>query len=191
MARQERGLPQTFALSVPDVATSRTPVQLDDFLEREIGSPRAGDSAALPRNEKATPDSIVQAPKVAASLVHSSPPPASDARRAPTFPQRFRMRPAPVRAPRVQINMTPEVQRTVQELVSHFCSYGPQKDASASEVFEALVGALHEAREHLDLSNVPPRGQWGTPTARAFRINLQNAVIAAVGKHWQRPTGRN
>jgi hypothetical protein len=82
--------------------------------------------------------------------------------------------------------MTPEVQRMVQELVAHFCTFGLQKDTSASEVFEGLVSAIHEARDQVDLSDVPPRGQWGTPNARAFRTNLKNAIIAAIGRHWQR-----
>ena len=47
--------------------------------------------------------------------------------------------------PRVQINLTPEVQRIVQETVGHFCTFGLQKDTSASEVFDALLTALHEA----------------------------------------------
>jgi hypothetical protein len=82
--------------------------------------------------------------------------------------------------------MTPEIQRMVQELVGHFCAFGLQKDTSASEVFEALVSALHESRDQLDLSNVPPRGQWGTPTARAFRTNLKNVVMDAIARHSQR-----
>jgi hypothetical protein len=77
----------------------------------------------------------------------------------------------------------------VQELVGHCCTFGVQKDTSASEVFEGLVSALHEARDQLDLSNVPPRGQWGSPTARAFRTNLKNAVIDAIARHFQRLVG--
>ena len=191
MHRKERGLPTDFGLSVPDGAVKRTPVSLDDYLEREIGAERP----AVPRPPRpiARPLETVAPPRVeaatatpASSVIHPRPVQGVAPRQAPTFPQRFRPRPAPVKAPRVQLNMTPEVQRMVQDLVGHFCAFGAQKDTSASEVFEGLVTALHEARDQLDLSNVPPRGQWGTPTARAFRTNLKNVVVDAIARHYQR-----
>jgi len=42
------------------------------------------------------------------------------------------------------------------------------------------VLALYEAREHLDFSNVQPRGRWGTPTASALPIALKNAFQTAI-----------
>jgi len=84
--------------------------------------------------------------------------------------------------------MTPEVHRMMQDLVLFFSTYGLQKDTSTSEIIDALVTALHEARDQLDLSNVPPRGHWGTPTARAFRTSLKNAIIDAIARHCERQT---
>lgn len=33
---------------------------------------------------------------------------------------------------------------------------------------------------HLDLAHVPPRGRWGTPTARAFTTAIKRAVERAI-----------
>jgi len=195
MHEKKRGLPADFEISVPEQAVRRTAVKLDDYLEREIGSERAPlstpakSSTGSPggaRHFRANADTepAVSGVMRAGALQSRM----SMPHQPPTFPQRFRPRPAPIKAPRVQLNMTPEVQRMVQELVGHFCTFGLQKDTSASEVFEGLVSALHESRDQLDLSDIPPRGQWGTPTARAFRTNLKNAVIDAIARHRQRLT---
>jgi len=193
MHKRERGLPADFGLSVPETAVKRTPVALDDYLERELGGERAPlpstpkpvarplEPFPRPRTEGEAQPTVASA--TGALTLQSA---ALVPRQVPTFPQRFRPRLAPTKAPRVQLNMTPEVQRMVQELVGHFCAFGLQRDTSASEVFEGLVSALHEARDQLDLSNIPPRGQWGSPTARAFRTSLKNAIIGAIARHWQR-----
>jgi hypothetical protein len=193
MPRKERGLPADYGLSVPDAPIKRTPVRLDDYLDREIGGDQT-QAAVAPRPAATPVDAVTQFRMEEEGQVAVSSPAAVrqfqstilPLRPGPTFPQRFKQRPAPIKAPRVQLNMTPEIQRMVQELVGHFCAFGLQKDTSASEVFEALVSALHESRDQLDLSNVPPRGQWGTPTARAFRTNLKNVVMDAIARHSQR-----
>ena len=46
--------------------------------------------------------------------------------------------------------------------------------------------ALYEAMEQIDLSNVPARGRWGTPTAQAFPISLKSAFQAAIAEHHNR-----
>jgi hypothetical protein len=70
-----------------------------------------------------------------------------------------------------------------EALVEHVQTYSVQKDASMSDVFEALILAAYEAREELDLRRIRARGRWGTPTAAAFRIALKNAFQRAVGDH--------
>jgi hypothetical protein len=76
--------------------------------------------------------------------------------------------------------MTPETLRMVEEILDYVRTYSVQKDTKASEVFHALVLALYEARDFLDLSHVQPRGRWGTPTAAAFPIAIKNAIQAAI-----------
>jgi hypothetical protein len=68
----------------------------------------------------------------------------------------------------------------VDELLDYVRTYSVQKDIKASELFHGLVLALYEARDHLDLSSVQPRGRWGTPTAAALPIALKNTFQAAI-----------
>jgi len=87
--------------------------------------------------------------------------------------------------PRKQVNMAPETLRMVEELLDYIRTYSVQKDPKASELFHGLVLALYEAREYLDLSNIQPRGRWGTPTAASFPIAIKNAIQAAIAE-WHR-----
>jgi hypothetical protein len=77
----------------------------------------------------------------------------------------------------------------VDELLQIIRTHSIQKDAKGSEMFHALVAALYDAREFLDLSEVPPRGRWGTPTALAFPVALKGAIASAIGK-WTSRYGR-
>jgi hypothetical protein len=81
---------------------------------------------------------------------------------------------------RKQVNMSPETLQMVDELLDYVRTYSAQTDTRASELFHALVLSLYEAREQLDLSKVPPRGRWGTPTASAFPVALKNAIQMAI-----------
>src|SRR5262245_41482297 len=190
MLRKERGLPEGFGIAVPQPPPKRTPVKLDDYLEREIQEgakplPAAPVGQRSPATEPplGARDTLQPTPHIIAAP--QPPPPQA---RPVLFPQRLRQRSAPQKPPRAQVNMTPEVHRMMQALVQHFSTYGLQKDTSASELIDALVTALHEARDQLDLSNVPPHGHWGTPTARAFRTSLKNAIIDAIARHHERRT---
>ena len=55
-----------------------------------------------------------------------------------------------------------------------------QRDAKANELFHAAILLLYEVRGELDLHQVPKRGKWGTPTARAFPVALKSAFLEAV-----------
>ena len=68
----------------------------------------------------------------------------------------------------------------IEDLIDHVQTYSVQKDAKASEVFHALVLAIFEATEFMDLSEVPARGRWGSPSAKAFPISLKNAFQEAI-----------
>jgi hypothetical protein len=95
------------------------------------------------------------------------------------FPQLHEFQPAKKQT-RKQVNMNPETLQMVEELVDQICEQCVQRDVKASELFHALVSTLYEAREHLDFSQVKPRGKWGSPTAKAFPVSLKNAFRAAV-----------
>lgn len=163
MAKKERGLPSTFDIHVP-----AGPVQLGDYLDEELTPPdppqRSPDAL-----EHATPMPAYGRGYPALSPFEST--------RGLAGPG---VRPAVV--PRKQVNMTPETLRMVDELLAQARTYSMEKDIRNSELFHALVLCVYEARGHLDLSGVPPRGRWGSPTAAALPVALKNAFQDAVAR---------
>ncbi len=153
---KKKGLPDSFELNIPDSMTER-PVELGDYLDelaQRVEPPKKKKQAPMPSEEN-----IVDLPVKANK----------------NSPQ-----PKPKKFPRKQINMNHQTIEMVDSLVRYVQTYGVQKDARASEIFEALVLALHEAKEFIDLSQVPPRGRWGTPTAEAFPLALKSAFQEAI-----------
>ncbi|MEM9753890.1 MAG: hypothetical protein AAF916_10985, partial [Planctomycetota bacterium] len=65
-------------------------------------------------------------------------------------------------------------------IVDRMAKYGPEPDVRASDVIEALVLALYDTREHLDLSNVRRRGKFGSATHKAFPIALAESITHAM-----------
>jgi hypothetical protein len=164
---QSRGLPEGFELDIPEPSKA---VQLGDYMEEVVGT------------------GARKAPPVAppAPSVLSEPETHTQTEVRPTKP-----RPAKVtkkaKVPfRKQINATPQTLEMVDALVDKVCEESPQRDAKASEVFQALVMALYDAKELIDLRDVEPRGRWGTPPAQAFIVNLKGAFQAAIAEHHKR-----
>lgn len=188
MAKNERGLPSTFNLDIPE-PVREAPVQLGDYLDevdtpvvrpapRPVSRPPVENRAHESRPVEHRPAAPKPENEALAPALHRL----SEADPAPPkqvpVPKGKRKTPKP--PPRKQINATPETLRMIEDLIDHVKTYSVQKDAKASEVFHALVLALYEAREHLDLSDIPPRGRWGTPTAQAFPVALKSAFQDAI-----------
>jgi hypothetical protein len=198
-----RGLPDTFKLNVSAAMIGGKPVELGDYLDEDPPAPTpkpqtqtipaAPESAPVlrltpqeePRTEEpsAPPPDEKRAEKPAPRLITSpsqrTPAPPAPARtQAPTSPARLR-----TTVPRKQVNMNPETLNMVDQLMDYVQTYSVEKNLKASELFNALVLGLYEAREHIDLSRVQPRGRWGTPTAAALPIALKNAFQRAIRKY--------
>lgn len=90
------------------------------------------------------------------------------------------------RPERIQLNMRPETQKMFEELVEFVQRYSLQDDAKASEILDALISALHQSRDELAFDDVPRRGKWGTPTARAFPTALGNAFARAIAASYMK-----
>ncbi|TMA51827.1 MAG: hypothetical protein E6J80_13005 [Deltaproteobacteria bacterium] len=175
MDKKTRGLPPSFQLDVARAAVER-PVQLGDYLDEEEAAPVA--KPVAPPDPTAAPAELPRGRHTEPAAPSTSAP-VHQARVRPRFPV-----PKPTRlattVPRKQVNMTPETLHMVDEILDYVRTYGVQKDTKASELFHALVLALYEARDYLDLSRVQPRGRWGTPTAAAFPTAIKNAIQAAI-----------
>jgi len=81
---------------------------------------------------------------------------------------------------RLQINLTPDSERQVNELLEMISAQCAEKNVMFSEVLNALILNLYEARSELNVSRVPLRGKWGAPTARSFPIALAQAFREAI-----------
>lgn len=173
MAEKKRGLPEDFSLNVPQevVNDDERPAQLGDYLD-EIRIPSKVVEFPQQKSMHQPSSRLIETPN------ERKTPPLRRSRKKAKSP------------PRKQVNMTPETLQMVDDLLSHIREYSDQKDPKASELFEAIVGAAHEAQNFIDLSDVPPRGRWGTPMATAFRVNLKNAVRRAVYQFYLSQTQR-
>jgi hypothetical protein len=195
--KKNRGLPSTFQIDVPRAALDG-PVQLGEYLDEVDAAPVVRPAPrAQPQPAVSTPAVTYPQPPQPAAYVNNvveMPRPQP----APTFapeslPPAYAVPPvqADVRrtgakaAPRKQMNMNPETLRMVEELLTYIRTFSGQKDAKASEMFQGLVTAIYESKELLNFSNVQPRGQWGTPTAKAFPTALKNSFQLAIAE-WVR-----
>ena len=167
MAKKEtRGLPSDFDLDLP----SDKPVELGDYLDEEAPSKgrtvhnHASFTTPAPQIE-ARPAGIIPATPLA-PLERG-------------YLSRQQLRGA---VPRKQLNASPETMRMLDELLLQVRQQSMEKDVRTSELFHAMVLSIYEARTYLDLSAVPRRGQWGSPTAASLPVALKNAFMDAISR---------
>jgi len=84
------------------------------------------------------------------------------------------------KGPRREISMRPETLRMSDELLDLIQSGSGQRDTKPNELFHALVLLVHEVMDEIDPHTIPKRGRWGTPTARAYPLELKNAFLRAL-----------
>lgn len=80
--------------------------------------------------------------------------------------------------------MTPDTLRMSDELLELIRGGSGQRDTKANELFHALVLLAYEVRGELDVHTIPKRGQWGTPTARAYPLEIRNVFLRALLKKY-------
>jgi hypothetical protein len=180
MAKKEsRGLPPDFDLDLP----TAKPVELGDYLDEEAARPDV-----LPKKDPAPV--VAPVPPVFAQQPVMAPAPPIQAGTAigimaPYPPQRgylSRQQLRPGAVPRKQLNATPETMRMLDELLMQIRQQSMEKDVRTSELFHAMVLCIYEARAYLDLSGVPPRGRWGSPTAASLPVALKNTFMDAISR---------
>lgn len=173
--QQQRGLPSTFALHVPQRAKA---ISLGDYLDEKT-------SVAAPPLPVPASDGLIGAhnsPTQRGQLVSDSvsKPEIAVASRPPRPRRRT---PAP---PRKQVNMKPETLQRAEELVQLLRTHGPQRDFGASELFQAIIDVVYDARGDLQFSRLVRRGRWGTDKARAASRILsdviEDAIVDAAGR---------
>lgn len=175
MAKKKAGLPEGFDLRVTSSDLLDGPATLSGYLD---DAPRL---TPPPVARKVEP---VEAPKPQIRVV---PPRESYEEISPvTFenskvvekkiskPQRKPLR-------RIQINVTPEIERKVDELLRILGNQSPDGSVTASEMFQALVLNLYDARDNIN-GRLPQRGKWGTTSAKSYPAELAIVLRQALLK---------
>ena len=204
MAKSKSGLPEGFNLSVSSNDLVGKPVQVGGYLDedpmlellkiqrqmRASTQPVPVEISAPPPQAPPMPEPMVRAEIVAPTQPVTAQPHFAQAQvqlnSAVPMNQDYATPPAPrerrVRAPirRLQINLTPDSERQVNELIEIISSQSAEKNIMFSEILNALIHNLYEARADLNVSRVPLRGRWGAPTAKSFPIALAQAFKEAI-----------
>lgn len=84
---------------------------------------------------------------------------------------------------RTRLNITDEQRDKLDEIVREMQRVGPERYLKASEVVDALVSVLHDAREHLDMGMVRRRGKFGSQQHRMYREALAESIRVTIAKH--------
>jgi hypothetical protein len=176
MAKPARGLPSDFTLSLPE---EDRPVVIGDFLDeappvhhaRRVQLPEPQTVPHSPAPQPFTPQLV---------------PDRREEERGRTQVRPVLQKAQPTKVIRYQLNLTPKSQTMFEELTKHIQTYSPEDDARASEVFQGIIGLLHNAMDELELSELPRRGAWGSVTAKNFPGALgesfEKAIVQAARK---------
>lgn len=177
MAKSKPGLPSDFSLDLP-------PQSPGDYLDEDSQTHTAlllqkkSEAVKIAKIEKEMPEPKrvvpevrheISTPEVSVPTVAKKPVPANA---------------KPERRARMQMNMGADTEKIFIQLIEYVQKYTLQKDASSSEIFEAMIGAIWESKQHLSFEDVPRRGPWGSPTARAFVTGLERAFSRAIANHF-------
>jgi hypothetical protein len=191
MAKNKPGLPDGFEINLD------APAQLGDYLDEDAFAGNAARVIAAKRPAVPVAPTAPPAPKPepVVTIAPAPRPQVVEQQSSPVF-QEIRTEPmleladarkrnlaktSSIRRPeRMQFNMRPETVKMFNNIVEFVQRYSLQNDAKASEIFDALVSVLYDAKEELAFNDVPRRGKWGTPTARAFPTALGNAFARAI-----------
>ncbi len=144
------------------------PIRVGDYLEETARPSSPPKADPPPRKKKAAPSKNATGKRAEAPAKPSS----STAVAA-----------IPSSSGRTRLNITEEQRDKLDEIVQEMKKVGPERHLKASEIVDALVSVLHDAREHLDMSMVRRRGKFGTQQHRMYRDALAESIRLTITKH--------
>lgn len=177
MAKQKAGLPEGYDLRVTSTELKDAPASLSGYLDDE-----------KPRYIQPVEPARSIAPKEAVRLVIESEPQRAYYQEEVAPKVRQISSPTPtVRKPqrekirRLQINITPEIERKGEELLEILGRQSPDGRVTVSELMQALVLNLYDARDNIN-GRLPERGRWGTSSAKSYPAELAIVLREAILK---------
>lgn len=179
MARKA-GLPDNFDLKVSREELVQGPAKLPGYLDRtgvKI-APTVEEEVVAPQQRVLEPKIVErQVASTAARIVIAENGEPAPVLKAEEKTKSFK---APVQRKRLQINLTADAQLMVEELVEQICQQSPEKGVNYNDVIQGLIIKLYESRSEIDVSQLPLRGRWGSPTARSFAKELSSVFGKAI-----------
>lgn len=189
MAKHKSGLPDGFDLKVNSDSLVKGPAKLPGYLEtRPLPIPVG------PAEEQVRPVESVKAPAQVVSFSEPSPikqpvspnslgvpreVQAASATSLEVLPGKRITKPTtPIR--RLQINLSAEAESKVYELIELLRDQSAEKDIRFNDVIHAMIFSLYDARDDIDVSDLPMRGKWGSPTAKSFPTALAQSFCKAL-----------
>jgi len=181
MARKA-GLPDDFDLKVSREELVQGPARLPGYLDRTGVklAPIVEEAEEVAAQERVSESKVVEPqviPPTAKVVVAAKPESAPGAIRAEEKQKSFQ---PPVKVKRLQINLTSDAQLIVEELVEQICQQSPEKGVNYNDVIQGLIIKLYESRSEIDVSQLPLRGRWGSPTARSFAKEMSSVFGKAI-----------
>lgn len=181
-SRAPTGLPSDYKLDLPPGLDG--PADIPDYLDQELrvsGTKQEVRQAPGPSPAQAQPEHPRKPPSNPKTQYKKEAPAKGKASEPKVERESGAEKAKSNRPPRKEIGLDAETQRKIGELVEAVRESSVESDARASEVVRAIVLLVHEASHRVDYSRVDRRGQWGSPTARAFIAELREAYLRAVG----------
>lgn len=192
MNKKKPGLPDSFDLGISD--DDLKPAELGDFLDENL-NPRP--PAPAPKKEKPRLEIVETDP---APADPPAPQPArqpslrteggqaitrEDAPPAPALPERRR---SPRRGnqqerKRIEYSIDPLLERQINDILSDVRTQGLESKVTTSELHKAIWQAIYQARNYMDFSSVPRRGQWGAATAQALISEVRDAFLRGITEY--------
>lgn len=157
MSKKKPGLPENFAFEPVVSVQPSAPAELTSYLDNEM--PERPPSPRIARPAPSPEPQVVPPSKTKSPAKRSRP-------------------------PRKELTLDAESIKKVTVVRDDIRTQGPQPDASASEVGRALIMLAHDSRLKTNFSNLSPRGQYGSTTARAFVAGIKEALLKAVGRQY-------
>jgi (2Fe-2S) ferredoxin len=176
MAKQKAGLPDGYDLRVTSSELKDAPASLSGYLddERPQYIPPAEPVRTIPQ-QIAKPAVEVVPSRV--SYQETVSPKVREIRKEEVSqgkPQREKVR-------RLQINISPDVERKGEELLELLGRQSPDGRVTVSELMQALILNLYDARDNIN-GRLPERGRWGTSSAKSYPAELAIVLREAILK---------
>jgi hypothetical protein len=191
MVKRKAGLPSDFDLRVSREELLEGPARLPGYLERASNkySPELEeeDDEIRPEENKPTKveskigaQQIIRREEVRAPLKEE--PKTFTPQNRVNVPQQKEpeVKASVIRPIRLQVNLSADAQLMVEELVEQIAQQSPEKGVTLSDVIQGLIISLYQSRNEMDVSQLPLRGRWGSPTAKSFSAALSEVFSDAI-----------